>query len=121
MANETEHSAGAADDQSTVDSGTPVESSGAEKGTVVREARTDVDPLGLRRRRGGRKRAPTFTTDADFEFDYKDPQQLKFFITERGKIVPRRISGLTAKQQRELTRAVKRARNIALLPFTATK
>jgi len=95
--------------------------SGATKGAVVREARSDADPLGLRRRRGGRKRPPPFVTEPDFEFDYKDPQQLKFFITERGKIIPRRISGLTAKQQRALTRAIKRARNIALLPYTATK
>ncbi|MGB5811201.1 MAG: 30S ribosomal protein S18, partial [Polyangiales bacterium] len=51
----------------------------------------------------------------------KDPQQLRHFITDRGKIVPRRISGLSAKQQRDLTRAIKRARNIALLPYTATK
>jgi small subunit ribosomal protein S18 len=93
--------------------------SGAAKGTVVREGRADADPLGLRRRRGGKKRPPSFTTEPDFTFDYKDPQQLKYFITDRGKIVPRRISGLTAKQQRELTMAVKRARNVALLPFTA--
>jgi len=91
------------------------------RGSVVRENRSDADPLGLRRRRGGKKRAPSFTAEADFVFDYKDPQQLKYFITERGKIVPRRISGLTAKQQRELTLAVKRARNIALLPYTAVK
>lgn len=81
----------------------------------------DGDPLGLRRRRGGKKRAPGFTAEPDFVFDYKDPQQLKYFITERGKIVPRRISGLSAKQQRELTQAVKRARTIALLPYTAVK
>jgi len=43
---------------------------------------------------------------------------LKYFITERGKIVPRRVSGTCAKHQRELTTAIKRARNIALLPFT---
>lgn len=109
------------DDSTVVDSSTPVESSGAEKGTVVREGSAEADPLGLRRRRGGRKKPPNFTTDPGFEFDYKDPQQLKFFITDRGKIVPRRISGLTAAQQRRLTVAVKRARNIALLPFTATK
>lgn len=78
------------------------------------------DPLGLRRR-GGRKRAPAFTADPDFEFDYKDPQTLKHFITERGKVVPRRISGLSAKQQRELTRAIKHARKIALLPFTGVR
>lgn len=81
----------------------------------------DGDPLGLRRRRGGKKRAPSFTEEAGFTFDYKDAQQLKYFITERGKIVPRRISGLSAKQQRELTLAIKRARNVALLPYTATK
>ena len=93
----------------------------APKGAIVREARSDADPLGLRRKRGGRKRPPSFTTEPDFAFDYKDPQQLKYFITERGKIVPRRISGLSAKQQRALTLAIKRARNIALLPYTATK
>ena len=49
--------------------------------------------------------------------DYKDIELLSNFITERGKILPRRITGLTAKQQRKLTTAVKRARAIALLPF----
>jgi small subunit ribosomal protein S18 len=49
--------------------------------------------------------------------DYKDVDLLRKFITERGKILPRRITGLTAKQQRDLTLAIKRARVIALLPF----
>ncbi|MEB3169148.1 MAG: 30S ribosomal protein S18 [Synechococcaceae cyanobacterium] len=49
--------------------------------------------------------------------DYKDIDLLKKFITERGKILPRRLTGLTAKQQRDLTTAVKRARIVALLPF----
>jgi small subunit ribosomal protein S18 len=49
--------------------------------------------------------------------DYKDVDLLRKFITERGKILPRRITGLTAKQQRDLTTAIKRARIIALLPF----
>ena len=49
--------------------------------------------------------------------DYKDTELLRKFITERGKILPRRITGLTAKQQRDLTTAVKRARLVALLPF----
>jgi small subunit ribosomal protein S18 len=49
--------------------------------------------------------------------DYKDVELLRKFITERGKILPRRITGLTAKQQRDLTTAVKRARLLALLPF----
>ena len=48
----------------------------------------------------------------------KDPQQLRYFLTDRGKISPRRISGLTAKQQRALTTAIKRARNLGLLPYT---
>ncbi len=51
--------------------------------------------------------------------DYKDTLRLRKFITERGKIVPRRISGNCARHQRALTDAVKRARVIALLPFTA--
>jgi len=49
--------------------------------------------------------------------DYKDVDLLKKFITERGKILPRRLTGLTAKQQRDLTNAIKRARIMALLPF----
>jgi small subunit ribosomal protein S18 len=53
--------------------------------------------------------------------DYKEPAILRAFITERGKIIPRRISGNCAKHQRELTTAIKRARNIALLPFTVPK
>ncbi|MBV9386991.1 MAG: 30S ribosomal protein S18 [Chroococcidiopsidaceae cyanobacterium CP_BM_ER_R8_30] len=53
----------------------------------------------------------------DEPIDYKDVDLLRKFITERGKILPRRISGLTAKQQRDLTAAIKRARILALLPF----
>ena len=49
--------------------------------------------------------------------DYKDVDLLKKFITDRGKLLPRRLTGLTAKQQRDLTNAVKRARIMALLPF----
>lgn len=49
--------------------------------------------------------------------DYKDVELLRKFITERGKILPRRISGLTSKQQKALTTAIKRARIVALLPF----
>ena len=49
--------------------------------------------------------------------DYKDIDLLKKFITERGKILPRRLTGLTAQQQRDLTNAVKRARIVAMLPF----
>lgn len=59
-----------------------------------------------------------FCTDKKLEIDYKNPKILRFFITERGKIIPRRISGNCAKHQRQITVAIKRARNIALLPFT---
>jgi len=50
--------------------------------------------------------------------DYKDPATLRHFITERGKIMPRRLSGTCARHQRALARAIKRARIMALLPFT---
>ncbi|MCL2928748.1 MAG: 30S ribosomal protein S18 [Trichodesmium sp. St2_bin6] len=49
--------------------------------------------------------------------DYKDVELLKKYITERGKIMPRRITGLTSKQQRDLTKNIKRARLVALLPY----
>ena len=89
---------------------------------MAEDIRQDFDVEGGRGRRGGgRKKAPGLSLPPDHKFDYKDPQQLRNFITDRGKIVPRRISGPTAKQQRDLTRAIKRARNIALLPYTATK
>jgi small subunit ribosomal protein S18 len=52
--------------------------------------------------------------------DYKEPKTLRHFITERGKIIPRRISGTCARHQRMLTRAIKRARTIALLPFVGS-
>ncbi len=51
--------------------------------------------------------------------DYKDEKLLRRFISDRGKIVPRRMSALTERQQRELTRAIKRARQIALLPYVS--
>jgi small subunit ribosomal protein S18 len=49
--------------------------------------------------------------------DYKDPARLKRFLTERGKILPRRITGLSAKQQRQISLSIKRARHLALLPY----
>ena len=51
--------------------------------------------------------------------DYKDAKKLHKFISDQGKIIPRRITGLSAKQHRELVRAIKRARQIALMPFVA--
>jgi small subunit ribosomal protein S18 len=72
------------------------------------------------RRRTGRKRVCRFCADKALIIDYKDPQALKYFISERGKVVPRRISGNCALHQRKVTLAIKRARQIALLPFTVT-
>ena len=73
------------------------------------------------RRRGGKRRFCRFCADRLAVIDYKDPQALRYFITERGKIVPRRISGTCAHHQRKITQAIKQARNIALLPFTVTR
>jgi small subunit ribosomal protein S18 len=67
-----------------------------------------------------RRKVCRFCADSSIIIDYKDPRMLRMFTTERGKIVPRRISGNCAKHQRELTVAIKRARNIALLPYTTS-
>ncbi len=72
-----------------------------------------------RSNRRGRRKVCAFCADKVEHIDYKDTNVLRKFITERGKILPRRISGNCAKHQRMLTTAVKRARNIALLPFTS--
>ena len=66
-----------------------------------------------------KKKVCVFCVDKVDHIDYKDTAKLRRYITERGKIVPRRISGNCAKHQRQLTIAVKRARQIALLPFVA--
>ena len=64
-----------------------------------------------------RKKVCTLCSDKNFELDYKNPEQLKKFINEKGKILPRRNTGACAKHQRDITIAVKRARHIALLPY----
>ena len=72
-------------------------------------------------RRGGfkrRKKVDFIAANKIENVDYKDTELLKRFISERGKILPRRISGNCAKHQRQMTTAIKRARNVALLPFT---
>ncbi len=70
------------------------------------------------RRGRGRKRVCNFCVDKIDNIDYKDVNRLKKYVTERGKILPRRISGNCAKHQRALTVAIKRARVVALLPYT---
>ena len=72
------------------------------------------------RRRGARKRVCKFCADKAVTIDYKDPQALKYFISDRGKVVPRRISGNCAKHQREIAVAVNRARMLAIMPFAVT-
>lgn len=74
----------------------------------------------MRRERGRRpkRRVCSFCVDKIEHIDYKDTARLKRYITERGKILPRRISGNCAAHQRQLTTAIKRARIVALLPFT---
>ena len=71
------------------------------------------------RGRKPRRKVCSFCVDKVDHIDYKDASKLRRFTTERGKILPRRISGNCAKHQRQVTLAIKRARNIALLPFTA--
>ncbi len=74
---------------------------------------------GGRGRGFGRRKVCRFCADKNLKVDYKDQQALKYFLTERGKIIPRRISGNCAKHQREIATAVKRARMVAILPYTA--
>ena len=72
-------------------------------------------------RRGGRRRRKVcfFTVNKIQKIDYKDVELLKRFISDRGKILPRRVTGTSARYQRELTVAIKRARHMALIPFSA--
>lgn len=70
-------------------------------------------------RRGfGRRKVCRFCTEKDLKVDFKDAATLKSYVTERGKIIPRRINGNCAKHQREVATAIKRARMLALLPYT---
>ncbi len=83
--------------------------------------RTSKKKAAKRRRRiFHRRKVCRFCADSKMIIDYKDPKMLKYFITERGKIIPRRISGTCAKHQRALTQAIKRARTIALIPYVGS-
>jgi small subunit ribosomal protein S18 len=75
---------------------------------------------GPQRRRFTRRKGCRYCADKSLTINYKQTDGLKYFISERGKIVPRRISGNCATHQRKLTEAIKRARNIALLPFSTS-
>ncbi len=65
-----------------------------------------------------RRSTSLLSGDKTLVIDYKNPQLLKAFLTDRGKVVPARISGVSARQQRQITKAVKRARMLALIPYT---
>ncbi len=73
-----------------------------------------------RRRAFPRRKVCRFCADKKAKVDYRDPNTLKFFITERGKIIPRRISGNCAYHQRKVAKAIKQARQIALMPYNSS-
>ena len=73
--------------------------------------------LGVRRRR----KLDPFMEDSALQIDYKDPKTLSRFMSERGRILPRRMTGLSSQHQRRVTRAIKRAQHLALLPITSSR
>lgn len=88
-------------------------------GSGSRRGRPSGGGAGGARRRGlGRRKVCRFCADKALAIDYKDARGLSHFVTERGKIIPRRITGTCSRHQRRLTTAIKRARVMALLPFT---
>ena len=92
---------------------------GGDRDRDERGGRGDRDGEEGGRGRGfGRRKVCRFCADKAAKVDYKDQGQLKYFLTERGKIIPRRISGNCAKHQRDVATAIKRARVLALLPYT---
>lgn len=86
---------------------------------MARSNNANVESV-MRARRRRRKTCP-FCADKTLVIDYKDPKLLRRFITERGKIVPRRVSGVCARHQRGLALSIKRSRHIAFLPYLATE
>lgn len=85
----------------------------------VREPKTYEDRPVRKFRKPGKKKVCAFCVDKTKVIDYKDVATLRKFVTEKGKIVPRRQTGVCSKHQRELAAAIKRARVVALLPFKA--
>jgi small subunit ribosomal protein S18 len=81
-----------------------------------RDERGGDDAAG--RRGFGRRKVCRYCADKTLKVDYKDQGQMKYFLTERGKIIPRRISGNCAKHQRGIATAIKRGRMLAILPYT---
>jgi small subunit ribosomal protein S18 len=89
-----------------------------EGGREGRESRGEGRGEGEGRRGFGRRKVCRFCAERTLKVDFKDANTLKYYVTERGKIIPRRISGNCAKHQREVALAIKRARMVALLPYT---
>ncbi len=85
----------------------------------MREKREKKKFKGAKKPKIIRKKVCKFKPEEIESIDYKDVSRLRYFLTERGKIIPSRISGASAKSQRFLVRQIKRARQIALLPFVA--
>ena len=90
------------------------EGKGGREGREGREGRDD------KKRPVGRRKQCKFCADETIKIDYKDASLLKYFITDRGKLVPRRLTGNCAKHQRAIAVSVNRARMIALMPFAVT-
>ncbi len=86
------------------------------------EVKTEVKPVEkkkfFKQHNRNKKKVCAFCEDKNLKIDYKDANRLKKYVTEKGKIIPSRQTGTCARHQRELTVAIKRARNIALLPFS---
>lgn len=82
-----------------------------------KEGKEDKGDFKQRRPMHRRKKVCTLTPEELSNLDYKDVAKIKKFISERGKILPRRITGTSAKHQRILTTAIKRARHLALIPY----
>jgi small subunit ribosomal protein S18 len=93
-------------------------------GAPATGADEDLDRDGDERRggkgRGGSGKRKLLSDEVVAKIDYKNPQILRSFVTDRGKMIPRRISGASARQQRVISTAIRRARMLALLPFTVT-
>ncbi len=79
--------------------------------------RLNISNIPQRRTFGRRRKVCPFSSDKSPKIDYKDPKLLQRYLSERGKIVPSRITAVSHKKQRELSRAIKRARYLALLPY----
>ena len=89
------------------------------KGARKFNNRNNNDDDSMPRQRRIKKKVCAFCADKNLVIDYKDAEKLRKYVSEKGKILPRRVTGLCAKHQREVTVAIKRARHIGLLPYTA--